>query len=554
LIGANPAVSGMPFINLPDPIRRLRAIEKRGGRVFFVNPRLTETARAAGEQIHIRPDTDVFFLLSFLNELVTSDGVDRARIERFMTGYDELLALVRPFSAARTAEVTGIDPEKLREVVGVYRRASGAALYSATGVSQGTNGSLAFWIQEAINAISGNLDRRGGTLVGKGVSFFPRLAKKGRFAAREDRSRVGDFRSVVDSFPCGTLAEEILTPGQRQVRALLVVAGNPLLSFPNAAHLEEAFGQLELLVSIDIFRNETANLAHYVLPGLTFLQRPDIPFLFPSVLRLQAIPYVQYTDRVVAPEDEQRDECQILLELSGAAGAPIFGLRLAQRLLDASGSRSLFGISPERLFDLVALGLGRGGVRSLRRYPHGKLLAPNEEGSFLGRRVLTTGGKVDLAPERLIRAAGKLETDFGVELETKDRFKLITKREHLSLNSWMHNTEFFVKGRRCTNYLYMNAEDAERLGLEESDVARVSSATGSVDVPVVTTDELMPGVVALPHGWGHEKAEGLTIARRTSGVNANLLTADGPENLERLSGMAHQTGIIVEVQRADRGA
>jgi anaerobic selenocysteine-containing dehydrogenase len=227
---------------------------------------------------------------------------------------------------------------------------------------------------------------------------------------------------------------------------------------------------------------------------------------------------------------------------------------VAQRLLDLSGSRSLFGISPERLFDLVALGLGRGGVRSLRRYPHGRLLAPNQEGSFLGRRVLTDGGKVDLAADRLLETATKLKADFELELQRKHRFKLITKREHLSLNSWMHNTEFFVKGRRCTNYLYMNAQDAERLGLENSDVAHVSSATGSVDVPVVTTDELMPGVVALPHGWGHEKAAGLTVARRTKGVNANLLTADGPENLERISGMAHQTGIIVEVQRADRRA
>jgi anaerobic selenocysteine-containing dehydrogenase len=188
-------------------------------------------------------------------------------------------------------------------------------------------------------------------------------------------------------------------------------------------------------------------------------------------------------------------------------------------------------------------------VRSLRRYPHGKLLAPNEDGSFLGRRLLTAGKKVDLAPGRLLRAASKLEIDFGVELERRECFKLITKREHLSLNSWMHNTERFLKGTRRTNYLYMNAEDAERLGLESADVARVSSATGSVDVPVVTTEELMRGVVALPHGWGHEKAEGLTIARKTSGVNANLLAADGPENLERLSGMAHQTGIIVEVQR-----
>jgi anaerobic selenocysteine-containing dehydrogenase len=554
LIGANPAVSGMPFVNLPRPLTRLKAIEKRGGRVFFVNPRLTETARAVGEQVYIRPDTDIFFLLSFLNELVTSGGVGRERVARFMTGYDVLVRLARPFTAERTAEVTRIRVDKLREMVEVYRRASGAALYSATGVSQGTNGSLAFWIQEAINAISGNLDRRGGTLVGRGLRLFPRLARRAGFAARKDRSRVGNFASVVDSFPSGTLADEILTPGRRQVRGLVVVGGNPLLSCPNTARLEAALRELELLVVIDIFRNETANLAHYVLPGLSYLQRPDLPFLFPSVLRLQAVPYIQYTDRVVAPECEQRDECQILLDLTRAAGVPIFGLGPVQRMFELGRSRRRLGIRPERLFDLVAFGLGMGGVRSLHRYPHGRLLAPNRGGSFLGRRVLTNGGKVDLAPAHLLAAAGKLEADFGLELQRRERFKLIGKREHRSLNSWMHNTEFFAKGRRRTNYLHMNAQDAKRLGVEDSDVVRVSSVTGSVCVPVVTTNDLMRGVVALTHGWGHEKAEGLGIASRTTGVNANLLTADGPENIERLSGMAHQTGIIVEVRRAERKA
>jgi anaerobic selenocysteine-containing dehydrogenase len=554
LIGANPVVSGMPFINLPRPLDRIKAIEKRGGRVFFVNPRLTETARAVGEQVYIRPDTDVFFLLSFLNELVATDRVARERVERFMTGYAQLVELAKRFSPERTAEITRIGPEKLREMVAVHGRASSAALYSATGVSQGTNGSLAFWIQEAINAVSGNLDRRGGTLVGKGVPFFPELAKRAGFAVRKDRSRVGDFRSVVDGFPCGTLADEILTPGERQIRALLVLAGNPLLSCPNAARLEKAFGELELLVSIDIFRNETGNLAHYVLPGLSFLQRADLPFLFPSVLRLQPVPYLQYTDRVLEPEGEQRDECQILLDLARASGGSIFGSRATQRLLEGGRSRSIFGVRPERLFDVVALALGIGGVRSLRRCPHGRLLAHTKPGSFLGRRVLTEHGKVDLAPRELLAATAKLEDDFEAELQAGNHFKLITKREHLSLNSWMHNSELFVEGRRNTNYLYMHVEDARRLDLEDFEIARVSSSTGSVCVPVVGTEELMPGVVGLPHGWGHQKAAGLGIASRTKGVNANLLTPDGPGSLERLSGMAHQTGIVVEVRKAGRGS
>jgi formate dehydrogenase len=220
-------VSKWSFLQVSNPAKRLKEIEARGGKVYFVDPRRTESAKVAGEHVFIRPATDVFFYLAFLNELLASGGVDRARVDRFMTGFDEVARLAAPWTPERTEAVTRIPAAKLRELVAAYRTARGAALYSSTGVNMGGNGALAFWIQEVINAVSGNLDRRGGTLVGRGLIDFARFGVKNGLLVRDDASRIGGFASVNDAFPGGVLADEILTPGPQQVRALFVTGGNP---------------------------------------------------------------------------------------------------------------------------------------------------------------------------------------------------------------------------------------------------------------------------------------------------------------------------------------
>ncbi len=335
IVGANPVISKWSFLQVPNPARALQAIESRGGRVFVVDPRRTETARAAGEHVFIRPDTDVFFYLSFVRELLLEGEVDQARLARFTRGLDEVKALCAPWTPERTAEVTRIPPEKLREMVRAFRGAKGAALYSSTGVNMGSNGSLAFWLQEVANCVSGNLDRAGGTLVGRGVIDFAAFGKKTGTLMRTDRSRVGGFQSVNDGFPGGILADEILTPGDRQVRALFVTGGNPLITMANAGRLREAFGKLELLVTLDLFRNETGSVAHYVLPCTSPLERPDLPFVFPLMLGLQERPYLQATDAILPPPGDVRDEATIYLDLCRASGISLFGSRIAQWSLSA---------------------------------------------------------------------------------------------------------------------------------------------------------------------------------------------------------------------------
>jgi anaerobic selenocysteine-containing dehydrogenase len=556
IIGSNPAVSRSSFMQLPNPIRRLRAIEARGGKVFLVNPRRTETAKQLGTQVFIRPDTDIYFLLSFLHEVLSRDVIDHGHVNRYMKGLDLLRKVAELWPPERTAEVTGIPAETLRAMVDVYLEADGAALFLSTGVNQGSQGTLAFWIQEAINAISGNLDRLGGTIVGHGfIKDFPKHARKGGHTMRKDRSRIGQLPSVADTFPAGLMADEILTPGEGQVRALFCVSGNPLLTVPNSnGRLEEALKALELLVVIDIFRNETANHAHYILPGSSAFQRADLPFVFQSLMGAQAVPYAQFTDALLPLEHEQRDETLILLQLARACGSTLFGSRVANgffstwmgiRKLPLLGSQ--LGFTPERFLGLMARAFRLGSLRSLRKEPHGRLLEPIKGGDFLGERVVTDDGLVDLAPEEFVVAARELEAAFEGERAQRDKLKLISKREQHSHNSWMHNFPRFVAGKRSTNYLYMNPQDASKVGVESGAVVEVRSNVASVRLPVQLTDEMMVGAVALPHGWGHQAADGLSVASKTTGVNVNLLAADGPEELEYFSGMAKLNGIWVEV-------
>ena len=557
IVGANPVVSKWSFLQVPNPGRTLQTMAERGAHIYVVDPRRTETARTAGEHVFIRPDTDVFFYLSFLRELIASGGVDEDRVRRFTRGFDDVRALCEPWSPDRTAEVTRIPPETLREMVSAYREARGAALYSSTGVNMGSNGSLGFWLQETINAVSGNLDRAGGTLVGRGIIDFAAFGKKTGALLRTDRSRVGGFMSVNDAFPGGLLADEILTPGDRQVRALFVTGGNPLITMANSGRLREAFGKLELLVTLDLFRNETGSVAHYVLPCTSPLERPDLPFLFPLLLGLQNRPYLQATRAVVESEGEQRDEATLYLDLCRASGVHLFGSRIAQWVLSGlraisslfRGRRRQPGVPQELLLSLLLRVCGQVSFRRLLKMPHGVLRPPHRADDFLGKRVVTDDGRVQLASPVLLAQAAKLTLDFEREKQNAQRLKLIGRRAVGTHNSWTHNVALFTQGG--TNHLHVHPEDAARLGLVDGALADVATDTGRVRVPVKLHPELMPGTVALPHGWGHQHATGLSVASATRGVNVNLLAADGPERIERVSGMAHLTGMVVDVRPAD---
>lgn len=557
IVGANPVVSKWSFLQVADPKKRLREIAQRGGRVIVVDPRRTETAKSATDHVFIRPDTDVFFYLSFLHELIAIDGIDRGLVDAHTTGFDAVAALCAPWTPERTAEITGIDPATLRSVVAAFSTAGAAAMYSSTGVNMGSNGVLGFWLQEVINAVSGNLDRPGGTVVGKGIFDFAKFGKRTGTLMSDDVSRVGGFRKTNDAFPGGILADEILTPGPGQIRALFVTGGNPLLTMANAGRLKEAFESLELLVTVDIYRNETGSLAHYTLPATDPLQRADLPFIFPLVLGMQSRPYLQATRAVVEPRDDQRDEASIYLALGKACGAPIFGSKPAQRFLERMAAKHARKqglprptVPAEKVLNALLRVSRQGSFKNLLASPHGVRRPDLPAGSFLGARVVTDDGRVHLAPERLMTRASSLDAEFDAARARAGRLLLISKRHVKTHNSWTHNHEEMVANDFTTNHLYLHPDDAARLGLVDDALADVASETATVRIPVRTIDDLMPGVCAMPHGWGHQHATGLSVASRTTGVNVNLLVADGPNAVDPASGMSHLTGIPVEVTPA----
>ncbi|MCT4623803.1 MAG: molybdopterin-dependent oxidoreductase [Schleiferiaceae bacterium] len=555
IVGANPIVSKWSFLQVPNPSKHLKDMKARGAKLYVVDPRYTETAKIAGGHVAINPGTDIFFYLSFLNELIRINGIDNSVIDKHTEGFEELLEIQKEWTPEKTAEVTGISPDVLKEMVKAYAEADGAALYCSTGVNMGYNGTMAFWIQECINAISGNLDKKGGALVSKGLIDFAKFGKKNGLLVRSDRSRIGDFQSVNDAFPGGVLADEILTPGDKQVKALFVTGGNPLITMANSNKLRKAFQKLELLVSLDIFPNETASVGHYMLPCTTPMERPDLPFVFPLMLGLQTKPYLQATKAVVKPEHEQLDEATIYMNLAKHAGVNMHGSKAGQLFYETISrfnkkGKSFNQFPQEFMLNLLLRIMRQKSFKSLLKDMHG-LQRQAHKDDFLEKRIVTDSKKVRLAPEILVEQLPRVEAHFTQELENKNkkRFKLISKRAVTTHNSWTHNYEDFVDGGNYTNFLYMHPEDAFELNLQEKDLVDVATETGAVRVPVRFLKELQRKVVALPHGWGHQSS-GLNVAKKTKGVNVNILAADGPEKIDPVSGMANLTGFYVNITAA----
>lgn len=557
LIGTNPSISQMSVVQAPKATLRLKGVVERGGRVVHVNPRRTETARAVGEQLFIRPGTDVFFLASFLRELLAGGHVDHALVRDHTVGFGALAPAGEPWTPERTAEVTGIDPATLRELVAAHAAADGAVLYASTGLNMGPHGTLAYWLLNVINAVSGNLDRAGGAVVRTPRLDFPKMMKTTGMGIHQGRSRIGGFEMILDTFPTSVLPDEILTPGDGQIRALFVSAGNPVLTAPNGPRMDAALEELELLVCVDLFRNETGNRAHYLLPAQSWLERPDIPYVH-AFAGLQLDPWMQYTPAVVPPVAERKEESWIFRQLAVACGVSMNGskvqglpLAVADRLAKIPKIGKRLELTDDRMLSAL-LAAARFRPSRLKAARHGVSTSDGPPGGeFLGKRVMTDDGKVQLAPVDFIAHARMLEVDFEHERATRGELRLINKRERHSHNSWTHNAEAFVGGNRTTNRCYLHPEDAARAGLADGDLADITSASGTIRLPVVLDEDLMPGVVAVPHGWGHRNADGLAVAQAAAGENANVLTPDGPAACEPLSGMARLTAIAVQLQRVD---
>jgi anaerobic selenocysteine-containing dehydrogenase len=577
LLGANPLVSNGSLLTAPDMRGRLRGIRERGGRVVVVDPRRTRTAEEADEHHFIRPGTDALLLAAMACTII-EEGLDSpGRLTEHVNGLAELRALMRDFPPEAVADACGIGAEDIRRMARELAAAERGAVYARIGTCTQEFGTHASWLVDVLNVLTGNLDREGGAMftraaAGQKNSSGPGGSGRGVRFGRWT-SRVRGLPELYGELPVSVLAEEIETPGEGQVHCLISIAGNPLVSTPNSGRLERAVEGLDFMLAIDIYVNETTRHADVILPAPEPLEKAHYDLAFyqlsarnvanfsPPVferegpaewevfMRLAGVIAGQGPNADVGLFDDLVIQTLIQREVGGE-GSPLAGRDPAELMAQLEPRRG-----PERALDFMLrsgpYGDGFGAdpdglsLDLLERNPHGIDLGPLQP--RLPDVLRTASGKVELAPEPIVADLERLRAALG--RERNGGMVLIGRRQLRSNNSWMHNLPALVKGKEsCT--LHVHPDDAERLGLEDGGSARVSSAAGSVEAPVELTDAIMPGVVSMPHGWGHD-APGvrMEVASAHAGVNSNVLADES--FVDPLSGNAVLNGIPVEISPSD---
>lgn len=551
LIGANPVVSGGSLMTAPGIRDRMDRIRERGGRIVVIDPRRSETAERADEHHFIRPGTDPLLLAALIHCLFAEDRVRIGDLDAPLRGLDVLEEAVADFAPEAVAERVGISAETIRAMARAFAEAPSAVCYGRMGTSTVPFGTTISWLIDALNIVSGNFDRPGGAMFPNPPVDVLKLqppTERGRWS-----SRTRGIPEFMGELPTATLAEEIETPGDQQVRALVTLAGNPVLSSPAGDRLSDALDKLDFMVSIDFYLNETTRHASLILPPVGPLERDhfDVAFQLLSVRNT-----TRWSPAVFAPPDDARNDADIILALSSR----LFPARGVSGRVQGLGLRALSALGGERASRLVldlALRTGPHGsglrpwrkgvtVKRLRRSAHGLDLGPLSPclpGRLPGRTD-GTEARIDIAPKEIVADLARLRASLP---EAPPPLLMIGRREMRSVNSWSHNLPSLVKGRmRCV--LHIHPADAEVHRIQPGDRVRVRSRVGAVEVPVELTDAMMRGVVSLPHGYGHG-APGiqLRVAAEHAGASINDLT--DPAEVDPLSGTAVLSGIPVRVER-----
>ncbi|MGE0791488.1 MAG: molybdopterin-dependent oxidoreductase [Sandaracinaceae bacterium] len=550
ILGANPVASNGSLMTAPGMAARLDAIRAREGTVIVVDPRRTETAAHADEHLAIRPGTDPW-LLGALLRLVLADGERLGRLAPYVERLPVLRGAVERFHVELAAERTGIAAHVIESIARRLLTTERAVVYGRMGVSTHPFGGVCQWMINALNLVSGHFDRVGGAMLTSPAIDIPNLPfglgiGKGSFDRW--RSRARDLPEHGGELPVATLADEILTPGEGQVHGLLTSAGNPVLSSPNGPRLERALGQLEHMVSVDFYINETTRFANVILPPPSPLERPQYDVVFHQLAVRNT---AKFSDAVFDPGPGARHDWEIALSLmeriQRARGK--LGLRERGRL------EVMRRLGPVGLVDvLLGLGaygpLGRSGrrlsVSRLRETPHGVDLGPLRE--RLPDALVKWRPRIDLAPRRFVDDLDRLEKTRAHD----DGLVLIGRRHTRSCNSWMHNVPKLVAGKPiCT--LQIHPSDAEDRSILDGAEVRVRSRVGEVVTRAEVTDAVRRGVVSLPHGFGHDRpGVALDVARAHAGVSANDLTDHA--RLDELTGNAALNGTPVEVTSVEVGS
>ncbi|MFC0038469.1 molybdopterin-dependent oxidoreductase [Actinomadura rayongensis] len=572
MFGANPLETNGSLCSAPDFPKRLRAVRARGGTVTVVDPRRTRTADLADEHVFLRPGTDAFLLAALVQVLFAEDLVAAPpALPDRLNGLDDVRALVRDLTPERVARVTGVEPATTRRLARALAAAPRAAVYGRLGTTVQAFGTLSSWLVDVLNIVTGNLDRPGGAMFARAAHrSLHRLRRP--FAPGRWHSRVRGLPETMGELPVATLADEIETPGEGRVRALITIGGNPALSAPNAARLDRALGTLDFMVSVDPYLNETTRHAHVVLPPPRPRQTPHYDV---ALLGLAVRNYARYSPPVVAPPAGRPGEAAILARLAVTAsgldaapgdldemiiadtlrkavalpGSPVHGRdpgELRKALADGT-------LTEQRLDMMLRLGPYGDGfgddpsgltlARLRDEHPHGIDLGPLEP--RLDEVLCTASGRIELCPPAFAADTGRLRA--ALDAAPADPGLVLIGRRHLrSNNSWMHNVPELTGGSNtCT--LQLSTADAGRLGVTAGARVRVTARTGTVEAVAEPTDRLMPGVVSLPHGWGHDRPGTRTrVASADPGVSVNTLTDE--REIDPLSGTAVLNGVPVTVE------
>lgn len=532
MIGCNPMVSNGSMMTVPNFPKRLKALQARGGKFIIIDPRRTETAERADQHYFIKPETDALFLAAIVHTVFEQDAVRLRHLAQHIKGLDALQAAVQPYSPERVAPVTGIAAADIRGIAQQIIAAESAVVHSRMGASTQSFGGLCQWLTHALNIITGNFDRAGGVMFPQPafdhIMASPKKGKPkgyGRF-----QSRVSGLPYYNGEFPVSVLAEEIETEGEGQIKAMLVVAGNPVLSTPNGLRLERAMQQLEFLVSVDIYLTETNRHADIILPVAAGLEASNYDIVFHSMAVRNT---AKYSPALFPKADDQRYDWEVLKAIT-------------QKLLDQPDN----GLTPEMILDNM-LQSGRYGKEGLSL----KKLKEQPSGVDLGalrpcimERLQTDDELINLAPDLFVADLERLENAyFSAAAANSDYpFALIGRRNLRHHNTWTHNAERLKRGReQCT--LLLHPDDANTLGVQDGELLQVRSRVGSVQLPAEISDEIMRGVVSMPQGWGSRKKTGMRVAAAYGGASINDLTDE--TRMDVLTGNAALNGLGVMVER-----